>query len=246
MKSRSILVTGGTTGIGLATAKLLAADGSRVIVTGRNLKTLEAARHELPPDAVFIRSDSSAATDAQSLGSEVKKYIESLDGVFFNAGIAQMGPIEATTPSGFDQVFAVNARGPYFQLQSLLPLLANPSVVVFNASVVAELGLPMMAVYSASKAALISLARTLAVELAPRGIRINTVSPGPIRTPIYEKMGMPPGGLKELEDRLASQTLFKRLGIADEIARLVRFLLSDESSYVVGENVVADGGVRLT
>jgi len=246
MKNKTILITGGTTGIGLATAKLLSAEGAKVIVTGRNPTTLAAAQKELPAGTVILKSDSGSLADAQALGAEVRKHAAQLDGVFLNAGIGQFGPIEAMTPQNYEDMFSVNVRGPYFQLQSLLTLLANPSALVLNASVVAELGFPTTSIYSATKAAVVSLGKSLAVELAPRGVRINTLSPGPIATPIYNKLGFPAEAQKGFEDHMASQSLFKRFGTADEVAKLVRFLLSPDSSYIIGENITIDGGVRLT
>jgi NAD(P)-dependent dehydrogenase (short-subunit alcohol dehydrogenase family) len=246
MKNQTILITGGTSGIGLATARLLAEAGAQVIVTGRNPATLAAARSQLPAAAIILKSDSASLAEAQSLGSELKKHTVRLDGAFFNAGIGQFGPIEAMTPQHFDDMFSVNVRGLFFQLQSVLPLLANPSAVLLNASVVAELGFPAASLYSATKAAVVSLGKSLAVELAPRGVRVNTLSPGPIRTPIYGKLGIPAEAQQGFEDSMAAQSLFKRFGEADEVSKLARFLLSPESSYVIGENITIDGGVRLT
>jgi NAD(P)-dependent dehydrogenase (short-subunit alcohol dehydrogenase family) len=246
MKNKTILITGGTTGIGLATAQLLSAEGAKVIVTGRNPATLAAAQKELPPGTVVLKSDSGNLADAQSLGAEIKKHTATLDGVFLNAGIGQFGPIEAMNPQHYEDMFNVNVRGPYFQLQSLLSVLAKPSAVVLNASVVAELGFATTSIYAATKAAVVSLGKSLAVELAPNGVRINTLSPGPIQTPIYSKLGFPADAQKGFEDHMAAQSLFKRFGTADEVAKLVRFLLSDDSSYIIGENITIDGGVRLT
>ena len=246
MKNKTILITGGTSGIGLATAQLLSAEGAKVIVTGRNPATLAAAQKALPSGTVILKSDSGSLTEAQALGTEIKQHATRLDGVFLNAGIGQFGPIEAMTPQNYEDMFNVTVRGPYFQLQSLLPLLANPSALVLNASVVAELGFPTTSIYSATKAAVVSLGKSLAVELAPRGVRLNTLSPGPISTPIYNKLGFPADAQKGFEDSMAAQSLFKRFGTADEVAKLVRFLLSSDSSYIVGENITIDGGVRLT
>ncbi len=246
MKNKTVLITGGTTGIGLATAQLLQAEGARVLVTGRNPETLAAARKTLGSSAIVIASDSGSLVHAQALGAEISKHAAKLDGVFLNAGIGQFGPIESMTPKHFDDMFNVNVRGVYFQLQSLLALLANPSAVVFNASVVAELGFATTSIYSATKAAVVSLGKSLAVELAPRGIRINTLSPGPISTPIYGKLGMPADAQKGFEDSMAAQSLFKRFGEANEVAQVAKFLLSDTSSFIVGENITVDGGVRLT
>lgn len=246
MKNKTILITGGTTGIGLATAQLLQAEGARVLVTGRNPETLAAARATLGANAVVIASDSGSLADAQGLGATVQKHAAKLDGVFLNAGIAQFGPFEALTPKHFDDMFNVNVRGLYFQLQSLLPVLANPSSVVLTASVAADLAMATTSIYAATKAAVVSLGRSLAVELAPRGVRLNTVSPGPIVTPIYGKLGLPAEAVKGFEEAIAAQSLFKRFGTASEVAKLTRFLLSEDSSYVVGVNYTIDGGVRLT
>lgn len=246
MKNKTILVTGGTSGIGLATAQLLAREGAKVIVTGRNPETLAAAQRQLPAGVIVLKSDSGLLADAQSLGAAVQQHAPRLDGAFLNAGVGQFGPIESMTPKSFDDMFNINVRGLYFQLQSLLPVLANPSAVVFNASVVAQLGFPTTSLYSATKAAVVSLGKSLAVELAPRGIRINTISPGPIKTPIYGKLGFDADTQKGFEDQMASQSLFKRFGTPEEVAKLARFLLSDDSSYIVGEEILVDGGVRHT
>jgi NAD(P)-dependent dehydrogenase (short-subunit alcohol dehydrogenase family) len=245
MKNQTILVTGGTTGIGLATAQLLSAEGAKVIVTGRNPKTLADAKAQLPANAVVLKSDSASLADAQALGAEIKKITPKLDGAFLNAGIAQFAPIDATTPQHYDDMFNVNVRGVYFQLQSLLPLLANPSSVVMNASVVARTGMANTSIYSATKAAVASFGRTLANELAPRGIRVNTLSPGPIKTPIFGKMGATAEATDETEKYLASRTLLKRLGTPEEVARLARFLLSSDSSNITGTDILVDGGVSL-
>lgn len=245
MKDKMILVTGGTTGIGLAAAQLLAADGARVIVTGRNPDTLAAAKAQLPASALILKSDSGSLAHAQALGAELKQQgVTRLDGAFLNAGVGKFGPIDAATPQDFEDQFNINVRGPYFQIQSLLPLLANPSSVVINASVVAGVNFAHASIYSATKAAIVSLGKTLGAELAPRGIRVNTLSPGPIETPIFTKLGLPPAAVKDFVDSLGQSTLLKRAGRPQEIAKLARFLLSEDSSFIIGEDVVADGGVR--
>jgi NAD(P)-dependent dehydrogenase (short-subunit alcohol dehydrogenase family) len=246
MKNKTILITGGTTGIGLATAQLLQSEGAQVIVTGRNEKTLAEARSLLGPKAIVIRSDSASIADAQALGAEVKKHVKRLDGAFLNAGIAQFGPIADMTPELFDAQFNVNVRGLYFQLQSLLDVLANPSTVVLTSSTVARLGRPGTSVYSATKAAVTSLGKTLAVELAPRGIRLNTLSPGPIKTPIFGKMGAPSAAdIAALEETLAKGTVLKRLGTVEEMAKAARYLLSEDSGFAIGQELLVDGGNAL-
>ncbi len=246
MQNKTILITGGTTGIGLATAQLLQSKGARVIITGHNPATLAAARNVLGNTAIVIASDSGSVADAQALGAAVQKFTPQLDGAFLNAGIGAAGSIAAMTPEGFAELFDVNVRGVFFQLQSLLPILANPSSVVFMASVAAQLGVPGASVYGAAKAAVVSLGRSLAVELAPRGIRVNTISPGPIDTDILTKGGMPAEAQKAFKSHMAAKTLLKRYGTAEEVANLAFFLLSAESSYIIGAEHTIDGGIRLT
>ena len=244
MKNKTILITGGTTGIGLATAQLLSAEGAKVIVTGRNPETLAAAKKILP-GVVVLASDAGDLAAAQALGEDVKKHAARLDGAFLNAGIATFVPIDQTTPKNYDDMFNVNVRGLYFQLQSLLPLLGNPSAVVFTSSIAGSLAVPGASIYSATKAAVTALGKTLAVELAERGVRVNVLSPGPIDTPIMKKVGLPPEQEKAFEDGIVGKSLLKRFGTSDEVARAARFLLSEDSSYIFGTELVIDGGVRL-
>jgi NAD(P)-dependent dehydrogenase (short-subunit alcohol dehydrogenase family) len=245
MKNKSILITGGTTGIGLATAKLLASEGARVIVTGRNPETLAAAKKHLP-DVVILKSDSASLSDSLGLGAEIKKHTERLDAVFLNAGIGQFAPIEAATPQQYDDMFNVNVRGLFFQLQSLLPFLGNPSSVVLTSSIAGSASIPNASLYSATKAAVISLGKTLAVELAPRGVRVNVISPGPIDTPIFNKIGLSPDAVKSFVEASAAKSLVKRVGTSEEVAKLARFLLSDDSGNIDGAEFVIDGGMLRT
>jgi NAD(P)-dependent dehydrogenase (short-subunit alcohol dehydrogenase family) len=244
MQNKTILITGGTTGIGLATAQLLSADGAKVIVTGRNPETLAAAKKTLT-GVVVLPSDSGDLAAALALGGDVKKYVDHLDGVFLNAGIAAFAPFEAATPKNYDDLFNVNVRGLYFQLQSLLPVLGNPSSVVFTSSIAGSIAFAGTSIYSATKAAVISLGKNLAVELAPRGVRVNVLSPGPIDTPILNKIGLPPDQQKGFEETIVAKSLLKRIGTSDEVARAARFLLSEDSSNITGTELIIDGGVRL-
>jgi NAD(P)-dependent dehydrogenase (short-subunit alcohol dehydrogenase family) len=242
MKESTFLITGGTSGIGLATAKRLGANGARVIITGRNPESLEEAKGQLTGGAVVLRCDSSSVEEATSLASQVRAHADKLSGVFLNAGVAEFAPFEQATVEQCDRMYQVHVRAALLHLQNLLPLLTTDSAVLLTASVAAEIGFPGASLYGASKAAVISLARTLAVELAPRGIRVNTLSPGPIDTPIHTKMGV----TEEMRNGIASQTLLKRFGTPDEVARLACFLLTQESSCITGENITIDGGIRLT
>ena len=245
MNTKNFLITGGTTGIGLATAQLLSAEGAKVIVTGRNPETLASAKKILS-GVVVHPSDSGDLAAAQALGDEVKTFADHLDGAFLNAGIGTFGPFDAATPNNYDDMFNVNVRGLYFQLQSLLPLLGNPSSVLFNGSIAGSIAWPGTSIYSATKAAVISLGKTLAVELAPRGIRVNVLSPGPINTPIIKKTGLPADQLKAFEETIVAKSLLKRWGTSDEVARAARFLLSEDSSNITGTELIIDGGVRLS
>lgn len=244
MNTKAFLITGGTTGIGLATAQLLSAEGAKVIVTGRNPETLASAKKILSGVTVHP-SDSGDLAAAQALGDEIKTFADHLDGAFLNAAIGILGPFDAATPNNYDDMFNVNVRGLYFQLQSLLPLLGNPSSVVFTSSIAGSTAFAGTSIYSATKAAVISLGKTLAVELAPRGVRVNVLSPGPIDTPMIKKGGLPADQLKGFEEVVVAKSLLKRLGRPDEVARAARFLLSEDSSNITGTELIIDGGVRL-
>jgi NAD(P)-dependent dehydrogenase (short-subunit alcohol dehydrogenase family) len=244
MTNKTILITGGTTGIGLATAQLLSAEGAKVIVTGRNPETLASAKKVLN-GVVVLPSDAGDLAAAQALGEEVKKYVDHLDGAFLNAGVATFVPIEAATPKNYDDMFNVNVRGLYFQLQSLLPLLGRPSSVVFTSSIAGSIAFAGASIYSATKAAVISLGKTLAVELAQRDVRVNVLSPGPIDTPILKKV-VSPDQLKGFEETIVAKSLLKRFGTSDEVARAARFLLSEDSSNITGTELIIDGGARLS
>jgi NAD(P)-dependent dehydrogenase (short-subunit alcohol dehydrogenase family) len=241
LTGKAYLITGGSTGIGFATAELLVREGAWVFLTGRNRQSLDAARQQLGVNAVALQSDTSDPEAPGELVQAIRAQVERLDGVFINAGGAVLDSFEATTSQIFDEMFDTNLRGAYFMVQALLPLLDNGSTIVFNSSIASRLGQAGTSAYSASKAALTSLGRTLAVELAPGGIRVNTLSPGPILTPAIEKIGMSEAEQKQFVDR----TLLKRWGRADEVARLARFLLTDESSFIVGEEIAIDGGRQL-
>jgi len=245
MNTQTVLITGGTTGIGLATAQLLRAEGAKVIVTGRNPETLASAKKVLG-DVVVLPSDSGDLTAALALGDKIRTFADHLDGVFLNAGIAAFAPFDAATPKSFDDTFNVNVRGLYFQLQSLLPLLGNPSSVVFTSSIAGSTAIANTSIYSATKAALISLGKTLAVELAPRGVRVNVLSPGPIDTPIIKKVGLPADQQKGFEETIVGKSLLKRFGTSEEVARAARFLLTEDSSNITGTELIIDGGVRLS
>ena len=245
LEGKRTLITGGTSGIGLETARQFIAEGARVAVTGTNPKTIEEAAGILGKDALVLRVDA-ADLDAQAaLAQQLKTAFGGIDAVFVNAGIAELRPIEAWDPAGFDRSFDINIRGPYFLIQALLPLLSNPSSIVLNTSINAHIGMPTSSVYAASKAALLSLARTLSGELIGRGIRVNAVSPGPIATPLYGKLGLSADQLDATAKSILGQVKAGRFGEAVEIAKAVVFLASDETRFAVGSELIVDGGMSL-
>jgi NAD(P)-dependent dehydrogenase (short-subunit alcohol dehydrogenase family) len=240
------LVTGGTTGIGLAVARLLHAQGHAVVVTGQNPDTLAAAKRALPDDVVVLRADARSLEDADRVAAELSRRFGRVDVAFLNAGVAKFAPLEAIDEAFFDDQFDVNVKGLLFTLQKILPLLGKGSSVILNSSVIAGKGIASTAVYAATKAAVSSLVRSLSVELAPRGIRVNAVSPGPIETPIYGKLGIPADALGGFKDGMTAQVPLARFGSSDEVARTVAFLASAAASYVSGADLAVDGALGAT
>ncbi len=237
---RKVVITGGTSGIGLATARLLVFEGARVLLTGRTKDTLEAARKEFDGNAIVVQSDAASLGDIETLAKLVKSDFEPIDALFVNAGQTRFAPFEETTEGGYDELFAVNAKGPYFTVQKLAPLIREGGGVVFTTSVVNVMGYPMVSVYAATKAALRSMTRSLARELLPRGIRVNAVSPGPIETSILGKV-MPKDAVEKTYEQMREANPMKRVGNAEEIARAVVFL-AFEATYTTGAELAVDGG----
>jgi NAD(P)-dependent dehydrogenase (short-subunit alcohol dehydrogenase family) len=242
LDGRIALVTGGTTGIGLATAKLFHAEGARVIVTGKNPATLEAARVNLGGIAEVVASDSGDTADIEGLFARIAKEHEGLDVLFLNAGVLRAGAIATMGEADFDEVLRVNVKGPWLALKAAIPLLRRGGAVVLNASINAHLGMPGTSAYAASKAALRSFARTAASELAEQGVRVNAISPGPTDSGIVEKLYSPEAAAV-VHSALEAKIPQRRRGSTDEIARVVLFLACDDSSFMTGEEVVVDGGM---
>lgn len=243
LSGKRALITGGTTGIGLETARQFLAEGARIAVTGTNPQTLQAARKELGENVLVIQSDAADVAGQKRLAETIAEAFGGLDILFLNAGIAQLKPLADWSEAAFDKVFDINVKGPYFLIQALLPILANPASIVLNTSVNAHIGMPNSSVYAASKAALQSLIRTLSGELIGRGIRLNAVSPGPIATPLYGKLGFAEQDLKNVADSIKGLVPAGRFGEASEIAKAVVFLASDEAAYTVGSELMIDGGM---
>lgn len=243
LKGKRALITGGTTGIGLETARRFLSEGARVSITGKNPTTLETARRELGAEVLIIPSDASNVADQKRVAETVRQAFGGLDILFVNAGIAELKPIEQWDEAAFDHNFAVNVKGAYFLIQALLPIFANPSSIVLNGSINAHIGMPNTSIYGATKAAVLSLARTLSGELTSRGIRVNAVSPGPISTPLYGKLGFSEADLKTVAASIQSQVPIGHFGKPSDIADAVVFFASDESAFTVGSELVIDGGM---
>ncbi len=242
-EGKSVLVTGGSSGIGLAAAQAFAAEGARVIITGRDAAALEQAKVGLGVRSIAIRNDAGALADAKELAAALASQDILLDAVFINAGSARFAPFAEVDEAMWDQGFGTNVKGAYFQLQALLPRLNAGASIVLNGSINAHIGMPNSSVYAASKAALISLAKTLSAELLPRGVRVNVVSPGPISTPLYGKLGMDAAALEAIAAQIQSQVPLGRFGEAREVAATVLHLAAPESAFIVGTEIVIDGGM---
>ena len=243
LKGKRALITGGTTGIGLETARQFLREGARVAITGTNPATLDAARQTLGSDVLVISSDAGQVAAQQDLAQAIGKAFGQLDILFLNAGIADLRPLEKFDEVAVDRSFAINFKGPFFLIQALLPIFGNPASIVLNASINAHVGMPTSSIYGASKGALHVLAKTLSGELIPRGIRVNAVCPGPIATPLHEKFDVPKEQLQAIGDSIKSQIPLGRFGNPSEVAQAVVFLASDESAFTVGSELVIDGGM---
>jgi NAD(P)-dependent dehydrogenase (short-subunit alcohol dehydrogenase family) len=243
LEGKVAVITGGNSGIGLATAKEFKEQGARVVITGRDQKTLDEAKREIGGEVLVVRSDTSNLTEIDKLFNVVKEKFGKIDVLFVNAGIGKFAPVEAVTEEVFDSIMNINFKGAYFTIQKALPLLNDNASIVLNASIVANIGMPNSSVYAASKAALITLARTLSAELVSRGIRVNVVSPGPVMTPILGRSGLPQDALEEMTKGIEAQVPMKRFGRPEEIAKTVLFLASSDSSFLLGTEIVADGGM---
>jgi NAD(P)-dependent dehydrogenase (short-subunit alcohol dehydrogenase family) len=243
LTGKRALITGGTSGIGLETAKRFIEEGARVMVTGANPKTLEQARKELGSDVLVISSDASSVAAQSFLAEQVQQGFGNLDVLFVNAGSVDMRPMEQIDEAAFDRSLDINLKGPFFLIRALLPVFANPASIVLNASVNAHIGMPNTTIYAATKAALLSLTRTLSGELVSKGIRVNAVSPGPTATPLYGKLGFSEVDLKNVAASIQKQVPAGRFAQAREIAEAVVYLASDESAFMVGSEILIDGGM---
>ena len=242
-QNKAILVTGGSSGIGFAAARAFADEGARVVITGRDADALEPARAALGGNALAVRNDAGSMAGARELAAAIGAAGVRLDAVFVNAGTAKFAPFPEVDEAFWDATFDTNVKGAYFQIQALLPLLNKGASIVLNGSINAHIGMPASSVYAASKAALISLAKTLSAELLPRGVRVNVVSPGPVQTPLYGKLGLDAATLEATAAQILGQVPLGRFGKPEEIASTVLHLAAPESAFIVGTESLADGGM---
>ncbi|MBL5904367.1 SDR family oxidoreductase [Serratia fonticola] len=236
------LITGGTSGIGLETARQFIAEGATVAITGRSASGLTAAG-EMLGDVVLLHNDAGDIGQQPILAAQLAKSWPRLDILYINAGDVTHRPLQEWDEQRYDQLMNTNLKGPLFLIQALLPLLGNPASVILCGSVSAHIGLAQSSVYAASKAGILSMARSLSAELHPRGIRVNGLSPGPTATPALGKLGLPAQAEQALREEIRALVPIGRMGTALELAKAAVFLASDESSYMVGSELLIDGGV---
>jgi NAD(P)-dependent dehydrogenase (short-subunit alcohol dehydrogenase family) len=237
------VITGGNSGIGLATAKRFREEGAKVVISGRDQKTLDEAVKTIGDGMVAVRADVSKLGDLDKLYKTVAEKFGKIDVLFANAGIAKFAPVADSGEALFDEQFDVNVKGVYFTIQKALPLLNDGASVIINSSVVNETGMANGSVYAATKAAVRSFARTLTAELVDRGIRVNVVSPGPIVTPIFARTGLSKDQVDEFARVVVAKVPMKRFGQPEEVANTVLFLATPESSYITGVDINVDGGM---
>jgi len=243
LSNKTALITGGTTGIGLATAKLFMEEGARVAITGQDAERVAAAADALGPEAIAIRADVASPSDMAAVAARLKSEFGGLDIVFANAGIAKVMPFVDVDDINIDSQIDVNFKGVIYTIKKMLPILRNPASVILTSTTATAQGFIGMSVYAATKAAVRSLARTLSAELVGQGVRVNVISPGPIETPIYGKLGLSPEAVQQMAGSVLGKVPAGRFGQAVEVAKAALFFASDDSSYILGEDLLVDGGM---
>lgn len=244
-KNKTILITGGTNGMGLATAEQFIREGGRAVITGRSEETVRKALEKLGESAFGIVSNAGKMQDLMNLRNEVLKYTENIDVLFPNAGYGRFAPIENVETEQFDELFNMLVKGPFFTVQQMLPIMKKGSSVIFNTSVATEIAMPNFSVYSAAKSAVQSFIKTFAVELTDRGIRVNGISPGHIKTNIFNNTGLTEEQIDQAVIGIIPTIPFKRQGEPAEIANTVLFLASEDASYIHGAEIKVDAGISV-
>ncbi|WP_113662779.1 SDR family oxidoreductase [Pedobacter nanyangensis] len=242
-RDKFALITGGTNGMGFATAKQFINEGGYAIITGRSTKTVNEALEQLGPNAYGIVSNAGKMDDIWKLSTEVKHYTNSIHLLFVNAGYGMFSGVTTVTEDHFDELFDMLVKGTFFTVQQILPLMHRGSSVVFNTSFVTTIGMANFSVYSAAKSAVASFIKTFSAELANEGIRVNGISPGHINTNIFNNTGLSKEAIDSALQNIVPTIPFKRLGEPDEIAKAVLFLASSDASYIHGEELRIDAGI---
>jgi NAD(P)-dependent dehydrogenase (short-subunit alcohol dehydrogenase family) len=242
LQGKVAVITGGNSGIGLATAQALAQLGAKVAISGRDRKTLDDASKSLD-GALALQANVTDVKQMEQFYRQVAQRLGKIDVLFLNAGVAKFAPVADTSEALYDEIFDINVKGVFFSAQKALPYLNDNASIILNTSVVDSVGWAGTSVYSAAKAAVRSLARTLSADLLPRGIRVNAVSPGPISTPIFGRMGLPKEATDALAQGILAQVPMKRFGEPSEVANAVVFFASPDSSYVTGAELRVGGGL---
>lgn len=243
LENKVALITGGTSGIGFATAQEFINEGATVIITGRNQETIDQTVQQLGEKAYGVVSDAGKLADVLTLQQKIKPYTDTIDILFVNAGYGKFAPIEMVTEEQFDELFNILVKGTFFTVQQLLPLIKEKGVIILNTSVVTEIGYANMSVYSAAKAAVQSFIKTFATECTAKNIRVNGISPGYIKTSGFDKTGLTDEQIKGFITSVIPTLPFKRFGESSEIGKTVAFLASDEASYIHGAEITVDGGL---
>ncbi len=244
-KDKYALITGGTNGMGFATAQQFIHEGGKVIITGRSAETVNNAVHRLGTNASGIVSNAGNMKDILLLQEQVKQYSDNIDMLFLNAGYGKFAAVEATDEALFNELFNTLVKGPFFTVQQMLPLMKNGSAIVFNTSMVTGMGMQNFAVYSAAKSAVQSFIKTFAAEFTEKGIRVNGINPGHIKTNIFNNTGLNAEQIEGAIQNIIPTIPFKRLGEPDEIAHAVLFLASQEASYIHGTELTVDAGISV-
>lgn len=243
LKNKVAVITGGNSGIGLAIAKEFKTQGASIAICGRSRKTLDEAQEQLGTEVLVVQADISKMADIETFYKSIEEKFGKIDILVVNAGGGKLQPLDQVDEATFDSMVDINFKGAFFTIQKGLPCLNDGASIVLIASIAQSMGVPAFSVYSATKAALRSLARTLSADLLARGIRVNVVSPGPIETPIFGRLGLPDDQIDGAKEQFKQMVPLKRFGTTNEVAKAALFLASSDSSFIVGEEIQVDGGM---